>query len=61
MEKRSYFEIKKALNDKFYFVLRAKNAEVICTSQLYETLQGAEKGIRSIRCNALFAKIKYKL
>jgi uncharacterized protein YegP (UPF0339 family) len=47
------FEIKKTKdNSEFYFVIKARNGKVICTSQMYTCKFGAQKGIRSIRKNA---------
>jgi uncharacterized protein YegP (UPF0339 family) len=46
------FQIKADENGKFYFNLKAGNGQIILTSQLYESKQGAEKGIESVRKNA---------
>lgn len=46
------FEIKKAVNGKVHFVLKAGNGEAILASQFYEALDGATKGIESVRQNA---------
>ncbi|ETN95375.1 hypothetical protein SAMN04487906_2472 [Zhouia amylolytica] len=39
-------------NDKFYFNLKAKNGQVILSSQGYESKSGASNGINSIKENA---------
>lgn len=48
----SRFEIRLSRNKKYYFVLIAANEEVILQSELYESKQGAENGITSIKANA---------
>ena len=40
-----------ALNQKYYFVLKASNGETIATSEMYSTKQGASNGIRSVQDN----------
>ncbi|MDW3651588.1 MAG: YegP family protein [Bacteroidia bacterium] len=39
-------------NDKYYFRLKAKNGQVILTSQGYASKSGAKNGIESIRKNS---------
>lgn len=46
------FEIKESSGGKFRFNLKAGNGQVLLSSESYETKQGAEKGIESIRRNA---------
>ena len=41
------FEIKKSKSNKFYFVFRAKNGEVVATSEMYVSKQSAKKGIKA--------------
>jgi uncharacterized protein len=53
----SRFERKVAVNDKYYFVLKAGNGEIISKSQLYITKQGMENGIASVKENAPNAEI----
>ncbi len=53
----SQFEIFNDKNGKFRFRLKAANGEIIATSEAYETKQGCEKGIASVRENAAKAKI----
>ena len=47
------FIIKKAKSDyekkRWYFILKANNNETILVSELYNTKQGAEKGIKAIK------------
>jgi uncharacterized protein len=43
------FVIRLSKNTKFYFVLKARNGEVIAVSEMYESKQGCRKGIRAIR------------
>ncbi len=49
------FEIFKDKNGKFRFRLKAPNGEIIATSEAYETKQGCEKGIASVKENAPIA------
>jgi len=51
------FVLKKAKNDQFYFVLTAKNGQVIAQSEMYTTKDAAENGIRSVKENAPEANI----
>jgi len=46
------FERKTAANGKSYFNLKAKNAQIIGTSQMYESTSSMEKGIQSVMNNA---------
>jgi hypothetical protein len=46
------FEIKEGTSSKFRFILKAGNGQIILTSEAYESKQGAEKGIESVRKNA---------
>jgi hypothetical protein len=52
------FEIKKAKDEQFYFVINSGNHEVIATSETYTTKQSAQKGIRAIHTEAAGAQIK---
>lgn len=53
----SRFERKIAINDKYYFVLKAGNGEIIGKSQFYSTKQGVETGISSVKQNAPTAEV----
>ena len=46
------FIIKKAKNDQFYFVLTAKNGEIIARSEYYKQKASCENGIKSVQNNA---------
>ncbi len=46
------FVLKKAKNDDFYFVLTAKNGQVIAQSEMYKSKSAAENGIASVKENA---------
>jgi uncharacterized protein YegP (UPF0339 family) len=50
------FIIKKSMNGQFYFVLKARNGEVLCTSELYTTERMCRKGISAVK-KSLFAQI----
>jgi len=46
------FELSKSSNGQFRFVLKAGNAEIILTSELYTTKVAANSGIASVQANA---------
>jgi uncharacterized protein YegP (UPF0339 family) len=46
-----WFELSKSSDGQFRFVLKAGNAEIILTSELYKSKSSAEKGIGSVRAN----------
>ena len=43
------FEIKKSVDNQFYFVLVAPNNEPIAKSEMYTTKDGCKNGIESIK------------
>lgn len=45
------YEISKAKDEQFHFVLKAGNGEVILTSELYTTKAAAKNGIESVQNN----------
>lgn len=47
-----WFELSKASDGQFRFVLKAGNAETILASELYKTRQSAESGIASVQSNS---------
>lgn len=47
------FEIKKSVSNKFYFVLKARNGEVIATSEMYTTKPACRKGISAVKKSLL--------
>ena len=49
---RESFETRTAKNGKIYFVLTAKNGEVIGTSQMYAHRSSVYVGIKSVMANA---------
>ena len=51
------FERCAARNGKPYFLLKARNGQVICKSEMYNTEKAMENGIASVRKNAPGAKI----
>lgn len=55
-EKR--FDKRIAKNDKFYFNLKAKNGQIIGTSEMYASESGRDNGIRSVQKNAPEASIE---
>ena len=48
----SNFEIRRAKNHQFYFVLKGMNGHKIFTSEMYESLSSCEKGIQAVIRNA---------
>lgn len=46
------YDRKTSSNGKAYFNLKAKNSQVIGTSQMYESTSSMEKGIQSVMSNA---------
>jgi uncharacterized protein len=47
------FQIKRSTNNQFYFVLKARNGEItLKASETYQTKQGCETGIQSVKANA---------
>ncbi|PON18600.1 hypothetical protein C2W62_07070 [Candidatus Entotheonella serta] len=47
------FEIKRAKDGQFYFNLKARNGEIILTSEMYTTKANTQKGVASVMTNAL--------
>lgn len=45
-------------NGKFYFNLKAANSQVIGKSQMYESTQGRDNGIESVKSNAPNATVE---
>lgn len=54
------YELKDAINGKFYFNLRAANHQIIGTSQMYTTRQSRDTGITSVKTNGPVTIIKDK-
>lgn len=52
------FEVKRARGGGFVFCLKADNGEVLCQSEVYNRRDSAFRGIRSIKWNAVRAKIE---
>ena len=52
------FVIHKSKNKQYYFVLHAKNGEIVAQSETYITKQGCLKGIKAVRRAAFFATIR---
>jgi len=51
-----WYELSKSSNGQFRFVLKAANAEIILTSELYTTHSAAESGIASVQANSPLAE-----
>ncbi len=51
------FEISSNDKGQYHFVLKAGNGEIIATSQMYKSLDGAKKGIESVKANAANADV----
>lgn len=54
----SQFECKTSSNGKAYFVLKAKNHQVIGQSQMYESESGCQNGMESVKNNGCSSEIK---
>ncbi len=54
------FELKKSKNDQFFFNLTAKNGQIIASSEMYNSKDAAENGIRSVKENAPNAETEDK-
>lgn len=52
------YECKESSNGKAYFVLKAKNHQVIGQSQMYESESGCQNGIESCKTNGSSTDIK---
>jgi uncharacterized protein len=53
----SRYDRRVAVNEKDYFVLKARNGEIIGKSQYYSSKSSMEIGINSVKTNALTAEI----
>ncbi|RKS98068.1 YegP family protein [Chryseobacterium defluvii] len=54
----SKFERKTASDNRYYFNLKAANGQVIGNSQMYESENGMENGIESVKSNAHHASVE---
>lgn len=52
------YECKTSNNGKAYFVLKAKNHQVIGQSQMYESDDGCKNGMASVKTNGVSTEIK---
>jgi uncharacterized protein YegP (UPF0339 family) len=52
------YDKKISSNDKFYFNLKARNGEIIGSSEMYESEAGRDNGIASVTKNAPIAEIE---
>lgn len=51
LKRKGKYELLKSRDNKFYFVLKAPNGEIIATSEMYSSKQSAINGISSIKTN----------
>jgi uncharacterized protein YegP (UPF0339 family) len=51
MQMAAWFELSNSSDDQFRFVLKAGNAEIILTSELYAAKGSAKNGIASVQAN----------
>ncbi|RZL51266.1 MAG: DUF1508 domain-containing protein [Pedobacter sp.] len=56
----SKYDRKTAANGKPYFNLKATNGQIIGTSEMYESDAARDKGIESVRNNAMEATVEYQ-
>ena len=52
------YECKTSGNGKAYFVLKAKNHQVIGQSQMYESESGCENGMASVKTNGVSTEVR---
>lgn len=52
------YECKTSSNEKAYFVIKAKNHQVIGQSQMYESESGCANGIESVKTNGSTSDIR---
>ncbi|QUJ69889.1 YegP family protein (plasmid) [Photobacterium sp. GJ3] len=52
------YDLKEAANGQFHFNLKAKNHQIIGSSEMYKSKSGAENGIKSVQKNGPTDKIK---
>lgn len=52
------YDCKTSANGKAYFVLKAKNHQIIGQSQMYESESGCENGMASVKSNGVNTQIK---
>ncbi|MEX6501985.1 YegP family protein [Pseudomonas zhanjiangensis] len=57
-QREGAFESKPAAGDKFHFVLKATNGQVIGQSQLYASQSGCDNGVESVKRNAVSAVLQ---
>lgn len=50
------FELKAAKGGKFVFALKSSNGQIVLSSETYDTKKNAEKGIASVKKNAVNEK-----
>jgi uncharacterized protein YegP (UPF0339 family) len=55
---RYHIKIKTSRNNKYYFILRANNNEIIATSEMYETKRAAIDGAKIVKVAASLANIR---
>jgi uncharacterized protein YegP (UPF0339 family) len=55
------YQIKKSKDNQFFFVLIARNGEIVATSETYQTQQGALKGIRAVKRSLFAPVIRYSI
>ena len=60
----AFYELKKAKNGEYHFVLKAANGEAVLSSETYKSRKSAENGIASVQKNcaeeARFAPVEAK-
>jgi uncharacterized protein YegP (UPF0339 family) len=51
------FVIRKSSDKQWYFILKARNGEIIATSETYKTKQACKKGIRSVKRTSFLTNV----
>ncbi|MGL5091272.1 MAG: YegP family protein [Aeromonas sobria] len=55
---RANYVLKQTVNGKWYFILKAKNHQVIGMSQMYDSKSSAENGVASVENNSISEIVK---
>ena len=54
------FELRRSIDERHYFVLKAGNGEIVLVSETYESKGGARKGINAVTKTSQTERVDYK-
>ena len=54
------FELRRSIDERHYFVLKADNGEIVLVSETYESKGGARKGINAVMKTSQTERVDYK-